>query len=136
MIPIYWSIIDGQYTSVFEYVLTALWSGSDGTQRPLDDEQRRRISSMWTQLIAYIEWDGGLMGELIKESCLTTMQEMFIRDALQKIARNDVSERFLRILYCKSIAEVKKFKDCFDRSGQHPIVVLLEGKAGKSMNCL
>jgi hypothetical protein len=75
------------------------------------------------------------MGWLIKEGCLTVMQRTAIEAELRKRSPNEATERLLRILKRKSVAEFEKFKNCFGCSGQHHIVALLEWKAGLSINC-
>ena len=109
-------------------VSTALWNVSGGAHRPLDDQHVRQISSLWKELLEFIEWDGGLVAELFSQNCITRLQEMSIKP-LQERARNEL---FLHILTRKSISEYKKFMTCLLSTGQDYVVALIEGNAGLS----
>ena len=107
-------------------VSTAVWNESNGAVRPLDDKQEERVLSSWEQLIECIEWDGGLLAELFKESCLTLLQKMSIEE-LQKADRN---KRLMKIMTHKSVAEFTKFLSCLAETGQHHLVALLTTDSG------
>jgi len=110
---------------VVKRVLIAIWNEAGGTIRPLDDERLKRIKSK--QLVKRIEWDGGLLGVLYKEKCITSLQKMSIQ-SLQGVSR---SERLLQIMSLKSITEYNKFRNCLIETGQHYIETILSINAGK-----
>ena len=110
-----------------------MWNESNGTVRPLNDEQVKSISSSFKQLIENIDCGDELLAELSKESCLTTLQKRSIRDEVHESTRN---ERLLDIMSCKSIAEFNKFMRCLANTGQRHLVALLTTDSGLSLNYL
>jgi len=107
-------------------VSTALWQEADGTMRPLDTEQLKRISSSLKHLIEMIEWDSGLMAELYKDNCITTLQKM----SIEPLPVTSRTERLVQMMSCKSVGEFDKFLRCLIETGQHHVETLLRRNAG------
>ena len=108
-----------------------MWNKSNGTMRPLDDKQVKRISLNWKFLVERIQWDR-LLAELYAHNCITEIQFGFINEHPEKV-RN---EHFLKLLSCKSIAEFNKFMSCLANTGQRHLVALLTTDSGLSLNYL
>ena len=111
---------------------TALWDVSDGAHRPLDYQDLKRLSSLETQLLEYINWKSGLMVQLYSRKCISWIQWKSLEEK-EEIPRSEV---FLHILTRKSVSEFKKFMTCLSSTDQDHVVALLEDNAGLSTSCL
>jgi hypothetical protein len=96
-------------------VVSLLCSDVAANDRPLDDEQKKRLIANYSALSTLIDTRCGLLAALLSVGCITTRHKEFIESAT---TRSQANKRLLDIVRRGSQSDYEKFIQCLVSSNQ------------------